>query len=218
MTPEQGETRLVRRSAASDVLTGGFVGDSKPLELFDDLYRESDDPWNTLTSAYEREKIADALSQLGSRHYRHIFELGCGAGAMTEHLAERGDLVSAVDGSQVAVDIARRRCAELPGVTVGHMVVPASLPPRETFDLVIVSEVAYYLNAEDLRVTVAGLVDALVVGGDLLTVHWAEDDPDHCSTVEEVGAAFTGDGRLTPLRGHTATRHGTSYRVDLLRR
>lgn len=75
-------------------------------------------------------------------------DLACGAGRNALYLADRGWNVTAIDGSQTAIEIARRRAAER-GLNLDAQVADLTAPgftiPVEAFDLVLI---AYYLQRD----------------------------------------------------------------------
>jgi SAM-dependent methyltransferase len=138
---------------------------------FDRRYADDSDPWGASTRWYERRKRDLALAALGREHYGRVFEPGCGSGAMTAALAPRCDHLLALDVAARAVEATRARTASLPQVRVCRGTIPADWPTG-SLDLVVLSEVAYYLEPEAVR-RVAGLITAaLAPGGELLAVHW----------------------------------------------
>ena len=68
---------------------------------------------------------------------------------LTARLASRCASLVAVDVSEKALDAARARCRTLPNVAFENMSVPAEWPAG-TFDLIMLSEVVYYLDAGDV--------------------------------------------------------------------
>jgi cyclopropane fatty-acyl-phospholipid synthase-like methyltransferase len=83
--------------------------------------------------------------------YRHAFEPGCSIGTFTERLAVRCDAITATDVA--ALDHADRRLrAAGRREQVNLMRHSLDEPwPKGDFDLVVLSEVGYYLHAETLR-------------------------------------------------------------------
>jgi SAM-dependent methyltransferase len=138
---------------------------------FDRLYAESPDPWNYDSSAYEREKYAATLAALDGRVYGRALEVGCSIGAFTELLAERCGSLTALDFSVRALALARRRLGELAQVRI----LQASFPeqaPAGPWDLVVCSEVLYYLDRETLERAMEWLRGRLVEGATVLAVDW----------------------------------------------
>ena len=73
------------------------------------------------------------------------FEPGCSIGVLTERLARICDQVEAMDISPTAVARTRDRCGLLQNVTVSHGALPVDLPTGY-FDLIVLSEIGYYLS------------------------------------------------------------------------
>jgi SAM-dependent methyltransferase len=119
---------------------------------------------------YERRKYAITVAVLPRERYRSGLEPGCSTGELTRLLAARCDRLLAFDFAESGVDSARRAVSEMPHVAVERRALPADLPPG-SFDLIVVSEVLYYLSAPDLARTVDGMTACLDVGGDLVAVH-----------------------------------------------
>jgi len=143
---------------------------SVPREHFDRLYEESGDPWKLGIAWYERRKYAITLACLPRERYRGGLEPGCSIGELTRLLAGRCDRLLAFDFAQAAVERARLAVYGMPHVVVERRALPAALPAG-SFDLIVMSEVLYYLSAPDLALTVAGIVECLADGGDLVAVH-----------------------------------------------
>ncbi len=90
---------------------------------------------------------------------------------LTAALAPRCDTLVALDVAEAALDQARARCRDLPHLRLLKAQVPGEWP-EGTFDLILLSEVVYYLDAADvarLARPVSG--ESLVPGGDVVLVH-----------------------------------------------
>jgi cyclopropane fatty-acyl-phospholipid synthase-like methyltransferase len=140
-------------------------------EYFDALYTANPDPWNFEASPYERAKYALTLNAMRKPRYRSALEVGCSIGVLTRSLASRCDTVIAVDASSTPIVEARRRCADLPGVSFDQMFAPEQWPGG-VFDLILLSEVVYYLSPEDVGRLTARVAQSLPVGGSVILVHW----------------------------------------------
>ena len=138
---------------------------------FDELYSADPDPWGFRTSAYEQEKYGATLAALGRTRYRSALEVGCSIGVFTRLLAPRCDRLVAIDASDVALTDARRACGDLAHVEFARRMIPAGWPVGP-FDLVILSEVLYYLVDEDVRSTADLCRSTLQRGGELVLCHW----------------------------------------------
>lgn len=139
---------------------------SLPPGYFDAMYTISDDPWGFRDRPYERRKRALTLASLPDGRYATVFEPGCSIGVLTAELADRADRVLAMD---VSSEPLRTAASVLPAnVELRQGTVPADWP-AEAFDLVVLSEVGYYLGPEELRRTGDLAAGA---GRDLIAVHW----------------------------------------------
>jgi SAM-dependent methyltransferase len=144
---------------------------SAPHRRFEELYHGTADPWEVSTSWYERRKRAVSLAALPQETYASAFEPACGIGAFTRELARRCDRLTAFDPVRAAVAQARTATAGLSGVDVRLGTLPDDLPPGAA-DLIVFSEILYYLGDVDLSATVDRAVSCLRTGGELLAVHW----------------------------------------------
>ena len=139
--------------------------------VFDGVHGRSEDPWNYTSSWYERRKRALTLAALPAETYESGLEVGCSIGTLTAELAGRCRNLMAVDASGTALTLAGRRLAGLPHVGLRRLVVPEAWPEGR-FDLVVVSEVGYYLAADELSTLWDRIEACLEPGGTLLLCHW----------------------------------------------
>ena len=182
------------------------------------VYRDADDPWGFATSDYERRKYDDTLASLPRKRYGRGLELGCSVGVLTERLADRCGELIATEIDPRALAAARRRCGRLPHVRLTDDFFPRD-PVPGPFDLILVSEVAYYWGGGEFTWAVGLLLDALAPGGHLALVHYTPVVTDYPLTGDEVHEGFLAEvrrsgGRLLHLGGHRAAR----YRLDVLER
>jgi SAM-dependent methyltransferase len=192
-----------------------YQPNSLPPSHFDSLYRADLDPWKFETSAYEADKYAATIAALPKSCYRSVLEIGGSIGVLTERLADRAEKLLSIDVSKLAQDRAVERCRHLPKVEFQIMEVPKQFPDR-TFDLILVSEVGYYWNWEDLRATQQRIIESLEPGGHLLLVHWILYEKDHPLSGDEVHEAFL---ELSPIHfEHLLGKGGEQYRLDLFER
>jgi predicted TPR repeat methyltransferase len=136
--------------------------------FFDELYAGDPDPWKFLTSEYETAKYKATIDALQGRRFDQGLELGCSIGVLTQRLAERCTQLTAIDVSEQALEHARARN---PRVTVELREIPEQFP-HGPFDLIVASEVLYYLDVPAFNRTVDAIRRTLVPGGALLAVHW----------------------------------------------
>ncbi|MDO9502667.1 SAM-dependent methyltransferase [Falsiroseomonas sp.] len=186
---------------------------SLPPAYFEALYQADPDPWRFAESDYERDKYAATLAALPRRRYRRAFEAGCSSGVLTAALAPRCDALLAVDAAAAPLQAARDRCAALPQVTLRQAVLPADWPAAR-FDLMLFSEVLYYLDRDDLHRLAARTAASLAPGGDILLVHWT-GKTDYPLTGDAAAEAFC--AALSSQAEVTWQNRADRYRLDLLR-
>lgn len=162
--------------------------------MFDALYRGSDDPYGTRERWYERRKRAIVLASLPRPRFRHAYEPGCGTGELTAALADRCDVLLASDFSPDALRIARARTASLPHVRLARHRLPHDWPVGERFDLVVLSELAYFLPPHEVQALAARCVGTLDDDGVLVACDWLPDFADRASATEAVHAALAAPG------------------------
>jgi hypothetical protein len=141
---------------------------------FEEMYASDPDPWNFATSPYEHRKYSLTMASLPYPRYRSGFEPGCSIGVLTEKLATRCDRLLTTEVIAVARDKARRRLAGWPNVRVEDRAIPEDWPTDE-FDLIVLSEIAYYFDATDLTEIVARVVASTQPGAHVVGVHWRGD-------------------------------------------
>ncbi|HEY0717704.1 MAG TPA: methyltransferase [Streptosporangiaceae bacterium] len=175
-------------------------------EYFDGLYERSPDPYGFTSRWYERRKYAVSAAMLPWPRYQNAFEPGCSVGVLTAQLAPRCDALLACDGVAAAVTAAAARTAGFPQVTVEQRRLPGEWPesagPGGQYDLIVFSELLYYLSDGDLARTIGLAVDALEPGGTLLAVHWRWPVPFHPQTGDEAHAAIAARPELTLAADH----------------
>lgn len=138
---------------------------------FDTLFRGDPDPWKFKTRWYEARKRAVTLACLPQARYRAGYEPGCANGELSAALAERCDRLVVSDGSAEAVQLARQRLASLPHVEVRHAWVPGEWP-SESFDLLVLSELGYFLEADPMAALAARARTLFDAGATVLACHW----------------------------------------------
>lgn len=183
-------------------------------DYFEALYRDKGDPWDFETSGYEHAKYDATLAALPAARIPDALEVGCANGVLTERLGRRCDRLLAVDVSATALAAARRRCADQPNIRFEERRLPQEAPEGR-FDLILLSEMVYYLDSADIERLATVLLRATGSGGHLLLVHW----------LGETDYPKSGDDAVTELADalgdaivvERADRHD-QYRLDLWRR
>lgn len=178
---------------------------------FEALYAAVPDPWEVGSSRYEAAKYAATLEGLPRARYASGLEVGCAIGVLTADLATRCDALLAIDVAEAALAQARARLASSDHVAIERRAVPAETP-QGPFDLVVVSEVGYYLSPPDLARFERQLAACVQPGGHVVLVHWT-GETDYPLTAAEVHGAFVGPD-WQPL----AARAEATYRLDVVER
>lgn len=140
---------------------------------FDALYQQ-EDPFEYRTRWYEARKRALTLASLPRDHYLRGWELGCSNGVLTAALAPRCAQLLATDLSEQAVAAARLALAKHAHVRVERAEHPRQWPDG-TFDLIVFSELGYYLDLPTMQAMAARLASSLDTQGVLVACHWRPD-------------------------------------------
>lgn len=160
---------------------------SLPVSYFDRMYADTEDPWGFRSRWYERRKYALTLAVLPEARFGSALEIGCSIGVLTAGLAERCDRLVAMDPSARALAAARERSPA--GVEFRSGSVPADWPAGD-YDLVLLSEVGYYLDPDDLSALLDLIAADLTPGGVLVACHWRHPVADYPQSGDAVHAAL----------------------------
>ncbi len=91
-----------------------------------------------------------------------------------------------------------------------------SAVPEGPFDLILLSEVLYFLSAGDLALAVERVKGAVVPGGDVLLVNWLGETPGYPSDGDTAATRFI--AAAGPELSTTRQLRRELYRIDLLHR
>ena len=153
------------------------------LAYFEAMFDNNDDPWSFRSRWYEARKRAVVLASLPHLIYDAGYEPGCANGELSAELALRCKSLLVSDGTPRAVDLARDRLKALPHVEVIQAWVPDDWPSRK-FDLIVFSELGYFLTESALHQMTEKLRASLLENGTILACHWRRPI---------AGCAMTGD-------------------------
>lgn len=170
------------------------------------LYAVTDDPWDFRTSPYEAGKFDATVAALPRPCYAHALEIGCGNGELARRVAPRCAAYTGLDA--VAAPLAAARVAVPRGRFVRDYL-PCPLPAG-VFDLVLLSEILYFLDADGIA-DLAARLDARAGAADIVTVTWCgpSGNPLQGPEALDLFAAAT-------ARAHRpAPRRHPDYRIDL---
>lgn len=180
---------------------------------FEARYRADPDPWGYRSSEYEKAKYAATLAACGSGPYAHALELGGSIGVFSARLAPRCRRLETIDFSATAVRSARGALAGHPHAHAILGEIPHDIPAGP-FDLVVASEVLYYLTPQALEATLDTLRARTEAGARLVCVHWRPPGPERPFTAAQVHDQVRRLAWLRQLESETASE----YLLDVLER
>ncbi|MGP3698493.1 class I SAM-dependent methyltransferase [Rhodobacter sp. NSM] len=169
------------------------------------IYASGDDPWNFRTSAYEQAKFRATAAALPRSAYRAALEVGCGNGELARHVAPRCEDYLGVDAIDAALGAAMQA---VPTARFRKLFLPGSLP-EGPFDLILLSEILYFLSPEALA-DLAARIDGRWPGADVLCVNWLGESGNPLQGAEAFSLFAAASQR--PFRRVDAS---TSYRIDV---
>ena len=216
--PEDGLTvAQARISNISASFTGPTISPKSDIDTADKRHAGNDlspdeaaywedifahpDPWNYL-SVYETTKYHQTIDILGDEPIGRAMEVACAEGIFTRMIRPHVKSLLAVDISTRALERARKRCADLDGVSFETYNLITDTPP-EGLDLIICSEVLYYLDgAPRLREIATKFSNALREGGRFVTAHAHQLSDEPHRTGYEWGDGF-GVGTIRDVFAYT---------------
>lgn len=119
-----------------------------------------------------------------------------------------------MDPAGKALGHARARCRHLPHVAFLQGKAPDDWPAGR-FDLILLSEVVYYLGPDDVPRLAARVVGSLEPEGEVELVHWVRETDYPLSGDEAAERFIAAQPDALRLLGQQRTE---DYRLDLLRR
>src|SRR5690242_18720978 len=197
------------------------VAESDPEQKRWEKVFASPDPWS-YGSEYEQRKYEHTLELLPETPIGSALELACAEGHFTAQLAPRVGQLVAADISERALSRAQQRCRNLGNITFRQMNLRRDSFGR--FDLIVCSEVLYFLKDRDeLRHLAARFAESLNPGGHVLMAHANLVVDDQGATgfdwMHGYGARFIGE-TFAAVPGLRMVRELRTplYRVQLFRR
>ncbi len=179
---------------------------------FEALYEADRDPWNVETSDYERRKRAATLAALPDGRFAHVLDIGCSTGVLTAELVPLADRLVAIDVAENALRAARSRVENGSHVTFVRGEVPRDWPAGR-FDLILFSEVLYFLSAEDVARASRRAWESLDPGGACLLINWTGPNDLPVDGPRAVEIFKDSAGWAADLR-----QEADQYRIDRLRK
>lgn len=179
---------------------------SADLDHLNDLYAETDDPWRFRTSGYEDAKFRATVAALPRPHYDHALEIGCGNGELARRVSLRC-------GDYTGLDAIERPLAAARLAVPRGRFVKAYLPcplPSGGYDLILLSEILYFLQADDIR-WLAATIDLHWPAADVVAVTWRGPSGNALE-----GEAALGHFAAATLRSQDKPKTADpGYRIDL---
>ncbi len=194
-------------------------------DYFEGMYAVNPDPWGFQDRWYEQRKYALTLAALTRAHYGSVFEPGCSIGVLSAELARRCDRLLSCDLVDAAVEQARARLDALTGDHAATEVRQWDAQgewPAGMVDLVVISEMLYYLERDDAAAFVRRAVDHLTDSGEIVLVHWRQRVAEYPLTGDEAheiacaasGLAVVGHYEDDDLRLDVLARPGAPTVAD----
>jgi Nodulation protein S (NodS) len=180
---------------------------------FEARYQADPDPWSYTTSEYERAKYDATLAACGPGPFQCGLELGSSIGVLSGRLASRCRSLVTIDAAPTAVAAARRRLSGVSGVRAIVGSIPEAIP-RMRYDLVVASEILYYLDEAQLAGTLGRLGELSLPHARWVAVHWRPDGPERPLDAHEAHAILRAQEWLAPV----ADAHTGDYLLDVLER
>lgn len=184
---------------------------------FDRLYAADIDPWHFRSSAYEKDKYRATIKALPNPRYALAIEAGCSIGELTRLLSRRCDRVIGIDVSSVALDEAARRNADRPNITFHRGELPGAWPGESPVDLLVLSEVLYFLSPEEIEDLAYRASANWRAGGHCVLVNYLG------ATAEALQGGEAAELFIASMQARTGIRHDIAmmagrYRLDVLAR
>ncbi|MBO9534749.1 MAG: methyltransferase domain-containing protein [Solirubrobacteraceae bacterium] len=141
------------------------------LREFEARFGSDPDPWGFETSDYEAAKREATIRACRPLVGKHVLELGSANGVLAADLARSCAQLVAVDAVPAAAERARERLRRAPHAMVVVGLIPHAVPVA-TYDVVVASEILYYLDDEAYASTLGRMETWLAAGGRVVAVHW----------------------------------------------
>jgi SAM-dependent methyltransferase len=220
-TPNLQDAADVAPPANDRNASGNVIDAAQRREHWESLFASREDPWR-YDNSYEATKYEQTLSLLPEGRFSRALELACAEGHFTDRLSRRVEHLTAADISPTAVARTRARCAAFGNVDFLVLDLVSDALPAD-LDLIVCSEVLYYLSLEQLKEVPAKFANALRPGGFLLMAHaiMVSDERErtgfdwgHDFGVKTIAATFDANPELSLLQ----ELRTPLYRIQLFQR
>lgn len=140
-------------------------------QYFEAMYQKSDDPWDYANRWYEKRKRNICMSVLPKLNFEYVLEIGCANGFLSEMLAERCQKLLCIDANPKAIQLAKQRLQDTHHVEFIQHCIPNQFPTG-SFDLIVFSEILYYLSKSEVTQCLEKIKTLLSKDGVILSCHW----------------------------------------------
>ena len=142
---------------ASELFLKKMVSEAKDISSLS-LELESCYPeWDWVAEYHLSTKRANLLRGMDFSGMNRVLEIGCGCGAITRFLGEKGLQVESIEGAQRRAEIAQLRCRDLDHVHIINANFNNLILPDHTYDAVFVIGVIEYEINSALWSTIIGV-------------------------------------------------------------
>ncbi|WP_018146905.1 class I SAM-dependent methyltransferase [Henriciella marina] len=159
------------------------------LEGFEQKFEADADPWQTWDSRYEAVKRASLAKAIGPGPYGRGLEIAAGNGSNTLMIANRTRRLIATEGAPAGAELVRKAVHAQPHVEVVLHDVAERLP-AQAFDLIVISELLYYLGRKPFGMLAREVSRTLQPGGRLVLLHHVENFSDRARPANSVHRDF----------------------------
>jgi len=127
----------------------GRIDRSHTPERFNRFYWLDKDPFGAKDSKYEVSKQDRLLELIAKRENQRGLDVGCGNGFFSRRIAAHCHSLHGIDFSSRAIQLAQENCKEAQNISLESVDI-RDFDSSDLFDLLICSEVLYYLQGQAL--------------------------------------------------------------------
>lgn len=144
---------------------------SGKVQKLEELFRQITDPWNFEKSVFEYKRYQILLEYIKNLNPKKVLELGCAEGVFTQKLSKICKDITAVEVSKTAIKRAKKRVVKVRFINSDFIKLTPKFE-KEFFDLVIASEVLYYLKENDICQFLRTLRTNFLLTSNFWTLAW----------------------------------------------
>ena len=181
------------------------------VEGFEALFQTDPDPWDYESSPFEAHKRKVLLNHIGLRSRGRVLELACANGVTTQALMMCALRTTALDASATAIAHAQTRLKDGDRLRLLRTNLPGGMP-RELLDLIVVSEIVYYLRRDAYTRLAKEILTRIAPGGRVVVLHHHVSFPDATVRPEQAHRDFARllEERLKLVRSSRYARYRVS--------